>query len=239
MVLGCQRSGTTLAFLMLTAHPRMVGLDELDSTGALPPWPVLLANAAAGKKTVFKLPRRSTQAELIAERFHGAHLIWMVRHPLAVVSSMRRLPGEEEQNWIQSYAAGELEYARQFFPEIGDTGCLDEIELGANVWKYKNMALARFRQRGMNPMVVRYEALLEQPREIMSGVLAQIGLPWSEHVVEHWKHHGQRTMIGGTRTDNPIDRSRLQPELALTPEERGRVLDICEELMVEFDYQGE
>ena len=236
MVLGCQRSGTTLAFLMLTAHPRLVGLDELDSRGALPGWPALAANAAAGRKTVFKLPTRSIEADRIGERFSRSHLVWMVRNPLSVVSSMRRLAGEHEQNWIESYAAGELEYARQFFPQIGDPAKMTEIELAANVWKFKNKALDLFHARGLNPLVVRYEDLLESPRETMQGLLDFIGASWSDQVLEHWKHHGQRTMIGGTRTDKPIDTSRLDPELSLNADEIDRVQQICADLMSRFDY---
>lgn len=236
MVLGCQRSGTTLAFLMLTAHPRLVGLDELDSRGALPTWPALLTNAAAGRKTVFKLPTRTIEADRIAGNFRHARLVWMVRHPLAVVSSMRRLDGEHGRNWIQSYARSELEYARRYFSQMGSLDHMSEIELAASVWRYKNEALDLFRDRGLEPLIVRYEDLLSAPREAMTEVLEYLGAPWDERVLEHWKHHGQRTMIGGTRTDAPIDRSRLDPELALSPEEQQQVINTCRPLLARFGY---
>jgi len=50
LVLGTQRSGTTLLYLMLTAHPDLTGLDEDDAGFQLPEWLVMAGNGLFGKR---------------------------------------------------------------------------------------------------------------------------------------------------------------------------------------------
>ncbi|MFL7868010.1 MAG: sulfotransferase, partial [Anaerolineales bacterium] len=90
LVVGSQRSGTTLMFLMLTAHPRITGLDEHHAEFALPRWPVIAVNAALGKRTLYKLPMATGSVAEICRNFPKSQLIWMLRHPFAVVASMRK-----------------------------------------------------------------------------------------------------------------------------------------------------
>ena len=238
LILGSQRSGTTLMFLMLTAHPRITGLDENHAGFDLPPWPVVATNALRGKRTLYKLPTLSSEIERVADAMPRASIIWMIRHPYAVVASMRALKFDDGKSWIQKWGRVELATLKAQFPELEapQYDLDDDVTLAAMVWKYKLASIARFIDRGLNIIPIRYEDLVEDPEETLRGLLQTLKVPWSANVLEHHRFHGSERHAGNTRGDMPVDASRRRRGEELSDNERARVDLVCDELMRRHHY---
>lgn len=237
-ILGCQRSGTTLMFLMMTSHPKMTGLDEAYLQGYCPFWPYFAFNSLFKKKTVCKLPAFTTQIDFLNDYFSNAKIVWVVRNPYSVVSSMKTLFFKPGRNWIQQCGPAEVIRICSTFPELkrDNFKFMDQITLAAHIWKYKNMMLDKCREIGMKPLVVKYEDLLNQPREVMSQILNYIEIKWSDHVLKHEKYHQNKVYTGNTKGDTPIDKSRMSPELNLTNVEKVLITCVCRKIMERFEY---
>ena len=88
-----------------------------------------------------KIANQTFNLEYIAKYFPQAKIIWLIRNPYSVVSSMRKFK-TGGGNWLNQYAKQELLRESLLIPEIRslDLEILDEVSLGAMVWKYKNIA---------------------------------------------------------------------------------------------------
>lgn len=232
LILGCQRSGTTLLYMMLTSHPKIIGRNEDESLSELPFWKELFRNWVKGKRTCYKLPRKTSDIEFIRKYYPLAKIIWIIRHPYAVVSSMRSLEIHPEgTNWLHTKRCGpsELENHKKLFPEIKliDLNKLDEVKLGANIWKYKTMAIELYRRIIRNNYVVKYEKLLKDPESNLKNLLKKINIKWNDAVLHHENYHGEKSYIGGTNGKSPLNISRMKPDLKLTKEEIQKIDEIC------------
>ena len=242
LILGCQRSGTTLALLMLQAHQQIQGIDETEfpSPFPFPSSPSLLGYQLQQKKVCLKLPEHVFNVEYIARNFPQAKIIWIVRNPYSVISSMSVLKNSQG-SWIKRCGAKELERLIPFFPEITnfDLASLDEISLAAMVWKYKNQALKLYKQKGLDVLAFRYEDLLENPQQMMGKVLQFLELPWSDRVLEYHKFHASgKTYPGNTKGDKAIDSSRKSAKTKLTQAEQTRIEEIAGDLMERYGYKS-
>ena len=161
-----------------------------------------------------------------------------MRNPYAVVSSMLRWQ-QKEGNWIKVYARGELWQHSFLFPEILelDLANLDEVSLGAYVWKYKERTLQLYKQSKLDVFTVQYEKLLDNSRLIMSDLLDFLELEWHDNVLHHEKYYqSNKRYPGGTRGSNALDRSRKTPKLALSRQEIDLITEICFEEMQPYQY---
>ena len=161
LIFGCQRSGTTLLYMLLTSHPGITGKDESENRNHnFPNGMALFRNHIRGQLTCFKLPTRTPDLKRV--RFPHAKIIWVTRSPLAVVSSMKSLYVEKSgKSWLRTFGIQELKRHAGLFPEINeidignddrvklnpylwegfDPNKLDEVKLGAYIWKYKKWRL--------------------------------------------------------------------------------------------------
>jgi hypothetical protein len=238
LILGCQRSGTTLTYLMLKSHHQIRGIDETQSYYSFPHLSILYYHWLRRYVSCFKLPNQTFRLDYITQTCPKTKIVWPVRHPHAVISSMRSFE-VGNKNWLNVYAKEELIKAASVFPEILalDLDDLDEISLGAYLWKYKNLILDKFNNSGLNVFVFKYEELLEQPRAVITKMLDFLGLEWSDRPLNYNKYNDARRIYpGGTRDDRPIDRSRKQPKLNLSEGESELVNSICQEQMTIHEY---
>lgn len=240
MILGSQRSGTTLLFMMLTSHPAVEGLDENESFLKFPSTKHLLRAALHRKELCYKLPTRTADLAYIRDMLGRASVLWMVRHPYAVISSMRNLAywTEDGRNWLEAVGAIELRRHAGLFDEIReiDTERLSEAQLGAYVWLYKMKAFTRFQEAGLDPFAVKFEDLLGNPKHVMAQVLEHLGLAWDDRVLHHEQHHQGRVYSGETKGGEKLDTSRRKPGLALSEEEKLQIDAICAEYMERYGY---
>lgn len=242
LILGCQRSGTTLTLLMLQAHPQIQGYDESHSHCQSPfPFPhsaSLFYHNLRKTLVCFKLPGHVFQLNYFLQYFPHTKIVWPVRHPYSTISSMRLLENAEG-SWINRCAKQELKGIIPLFPEIEtlNVDSLDDVSLGAYVWKYKNMAISLFKDRGLNVFDFRYEDLLENPRQTMAKLLEFLELDWSEDVLNFEKSQSaSKGYAGKTRGDQPLNKSRKAPNLNLAEEDTQKINSICYELMKVYQY---
>jgi tetratricopeptide (TPR) repeat protein len=188
-LVGFPRSGTTLLDTMLMGHPdthvleeepllqrvgealgdfvRLPGLDAGDThrlraryfaeLDALDP-------SARNKMVVDKLPLNILGIPLIHRLFPDSKLIFAQRHPCDVALSC----------FMQNF---ELNGAMANFLDLSDTARLYDLVLA--FWR---------KCREMLPLdvhVVRYEALVEDKESELHRLIAFLGLPWDDRVLDH------------------------------------------------------
>lgn len=238
LILGCQRSGNTLAYLMLNCHPAVQGIDESDSNYRFPNALRLSSRQKKDSLTLLKFPNQTYNLEYFANYLQETKIIWPIRNPYAVVSSMLQWQ-QKAGNWIKVYAEGELWQHSFLFPEILelDLANLDEVSLGAYIWKYKERTLQLYKQNNLNVFTFKYEELLDNPRLLMSDILSFIGLEWNENVLHHEQYYkSDKRYPGGTKGSNALDTSRKQPKLVFSTEQIDLITNICAEEMKSYSY---
>lgn len=214
LIVGANGSGTTLLRLMLDSHehiaiPHETGFLRLAATHRwVPYWNLgdqwapsldldedelwqrvaafyggLFASYAErrgkqrwGDKTAFHI----WHLQLAARMFPDLQIVGIVRHPAAVVTSVRR----------------------RFRRPIGPS---------ARRWRRSTkVLLQQATDFGDRFAVLRYEDLVTAPEPTMRALLEWLGEPWSDVVLSHHEaQHSAGEVEGFTRTDAPIDTSRI------------------------------
>ena len=225
---------------MLQVHPNIKGVDETELFYSLPfPSSLELFWQKQRRKLIcLKLPQHTAALNYIARYFPQAKILWIVRNPYSVLSSMRLLTNPEG-TFIERRAIKELMRLSPLFPEIQDLNFdnLDDVSLGAYVWYYKNSALKLFKQKGLNVFDFKYEDLLEQPKETMVKILDFLDLEWSDQVLEYYKfHQPNKSYPGNTKGDKPLDKSRKSSNVHLTEGQKGIITNITQKLLAHYGY---
>lgn len=155
-----------------------------------------------------KTPYHTWHMPRAARIFPDAQFIAIVRHPGAVSSSLH---DRFNYTWPQA----------------------------VNHWVRSNMELLhRGKQLGDRVAVCRYEDLVLDPEPTMREVLDWLGEPWSPRVLEHHVVHSERgtpsKVEGSTRSDEPIDVSRISKWADAMDAEGYRVLQQRASQLSEF-----
>ena len=206
LIVGSQRTGTTLMRLVLESHTRVSCLDEDDSYLALADKADRLP---VGKTLVgYKIPRWTEQLadshlsdfghEIEADHFYaGEAILFMLRDVRDTVASMLRLQ-TGEGSWLVKWGIPILRdkigrsdsfrtrFAREIELLAGTTG--RQHVWGALYWKYKTMAYFDYLDSGLRVHGVRYEELVTSPEPHLKTVLGYLGLQWEEGVLDHPSH---------------------------------------------------
>lgn len=198
-LIGFPRSGTTLLDTILMGHPQtrvleeepllqrvrdmlpgMAAVAELDETriAALRARYFAeldaLAPDAADKLVIDKLPLNLLRTPLIARIFPDARFIFAQRHPCDVVLSC----------FMQNFR---INQAMASFLTLEDSALLYDRVLG--YWA---------RCRTVFPLAVhdiRYEAMVADLEAQMRPLLAFLGLPWDDRILDHQRTAAGRGMI--------------------------------------------
>lgn len=169
-----------------------------------------------------------------------------MRDPYQVVASMRSFAiknNKKQGNWLSCYGRDELvRLGTNLFPEILalDLESLDEVALGAYIWKYKNLAIEKYKQAGFDVFIFKYENLLDNPRQVISKILDFVSLGWDNIVLNHQKYYDgdEKSYPGGTRGDRPINVLNKKRQLNLSKREIESITSICQEQMLAYGYQN-
>jgi len=238
------RSGSTLLRLILDSHERIAIGPESGFVRAvpfiknLPPWTSgpgwyrrlglseqemdariagffdglfrQYAEAQGKVRWGDKTPQNVGQMAFLARLFPEAVFVGTVRHPGAVVASLRRR-------------------GRPFAQSL-------------RLWTERNQELVRSGEDlGDRFAVVRYEDLVRRPEPVLRKLVAFLDEPWTDSLLVH--HEVQRAKgapkitDGGTRTQDPIDSSRVdQWRGSLTPEQRRIIGTATAGLLELFGY---
>jgi len=229
LIMGCQRSGTTLLYMMISSHPRIAGLNEDEAGYMYPTWLRLLLDLLCRKRTCFKLPTRTGDLPHLRDRFPHARIVWIVRDPQATIASMLSLKMEDGRSWLSVVSAPVLQRHRNMFPELAeiDPAALDELTCAAHIYEYKNRALKEFMASGLTLCTVRFEDLVSHPRETAGRLLSALGPGFDERVLNHQRYHAGREYVGENVGGRPVDGKRASPAVNFSPEDRQTIDTIC------------
>ncbi|HHH36036.1 MAG TPA: sulfotransferase [Gammaproteobacteria bacterium] len=230
VVTGCQRSGTTLLLLVFNAHPAVRGVDETLFDPKL--LQIYLQSQEYSPAVCFKLPVIAHEAKYFAA-FPGVKILWALRDPRDVVTSMVRLEfdhagikapfaahskaGPRLQIRLLERALGDLPvdlrreledfHAHDSIPPVERSLDLN-VTAAALCWRLKQEAFRLYEDKPVDLRVVRYERLVAEPRSEVEALISFTGLPWDERVMQHHRFHKGK-VTGDTDSDRPIDRKSL------------------------------
>jgi protein-tyrosine sulfotransferase len=246
LILGCQRSGTTLLFLILNSHPQIKGIDETETGYSFPHQNILYRNSIKDYLTCFKLPNQTFNFKYIKQHYPQTKIIFPIRNPYSVVSSMRSFMIEtknKQGNWLNCFAKEELlEIDADFLPDISalDIDSLDEISLGAYIWKYKNMALKKYQKLGFNVFTFKYEELLNNPQKVIREILYFLDLDWDNIVLNHQQYYkdDRKRYPGGTRGNRAINLANQKRKPNLSKGEIKSITSICHDSVIAYGYEN-
>jgi hypothetical protein len=206
LILGCQRSGTTLLGMALQAHP---GIDLIEENNprfhnqyALTKQLNLHAvkeYAPEGCELVgFKSPRDSHRCEEIIRTIPRVRIVWISREIYQVVASMVSLRTGPGSVWALDFAPREIikylyaekedhELAEQYgrARSLGDAR-QRAIALATVCWIAKQRselkAIGRWPERTSR---LSYDNLVTKPGDTLSRLLEFLGIHWDPAVLDH------------------------------------------------------
>ena len=94
LITGCQRSGTTLLYLILDSHPQVRGMDEWEFKAVL--FDRYLTQPEYHPCFAVKLPKIAHLVPALAG-IPGTKVLWCIRDPRDVVTSMLKLQQQDNQ----------------------------------------------------------------------------------------------------------------------------------------------
>ena len=219
--------------MMMTSHHKIIGKDESESRFSLPSVFELIHVALNRKYTCYKLPTRVCDLHFIKKHYPYAKILWIIRSPDAVVSSMKNVVFAHGKNWLQAEfphtGKNELKNMRKLFPEIDsmDIDNLDDISVGALIWTYKIKAIDLCRQCNMHVYILKYEDLIIEAEKQLMNLCETIGLEYDNSMFRHEQHHANKKYFGGNIGNRHLDKTNASPELNLNREEKLKISEIC------------
>jgi hypothetical protein len=213
-IFSSARSGSTLLRAILNAHSRLYGPPELPlmhlsvraetrwikvSLWALELtqnevdnmlWDRVLADtlARSGKPViVVKTPSNVLIWERIGDCWPDARFIFLLRHPAAVVASMR---ASFDPDW-----------------HAGKTGGVEESVRNAHLY----MAKVEEARLALPGMTVRYEELTAKPEKVARGLCEFLGVPYEPGMLEYGQFADVRFAPGLGDASEKIRSGRIHP----------------------------
>jgi protein-tyrosine sulfotransferase len=245
LIVGCQRSGTTMLESVLDAHPsvRVIGEEGRAS------YKYFFKEADLGQLTEdfvgLRIPVATHELQTALTWHAGARVLFMLRDPRDVVASMHmaRAGGEP---WIAVEAHGELSRTISHLPDAAEqerrlqrlyneTEDRGDIRFAALLWALKNRYIPLYSNSTLPTMVVRYETLVAQPEPCLREICDHLGLDWSERLLEHGKYSSGTW--GGTDKGAPIHEASVEAyRTRLTTEDRRKIHAVIQPDMERLGY---
>ena len=230
-IIGAMGSGTTLLRLMLDSHENIAIPHEtgfMRSYRAMEFIPFKWTGYNWTKRLGWSKEERDRELAALYDRFFSRYAEqqgarrWGEKTPLHTwhVGAMKRLfPDAVFVAMVRHPAASTSSNVRRFGQDVR-WGTVHYERYSREVARVAAKYPRRF-------VVVRYEDLVTQTEPVMRELLAWLGEPWSESVLQHHVVQGERghdRVEGMTRPDDAVDASRIAGWVATTDRFTKRVV---------------
>jgi len=230
MILGCQRSGSTLLGMALQAHSGTEIIEENNPSfhvrSASSPIQINLQAVNEyiqehGKLVGFKSPRDSHRIAEIIRTIPQVRIAWITRDIFQVVASMASLRMPSGATWANSFTHEEI--IKYLLVERNDLEIAELYQWARSLKNERERAIAlasvcwftkyRIEVKSIAkwPTLIHrlsYDELVSQPEKTLRRLLGFLGLEWSPATLNH------PTILtgvrpGGTVTNRSIDSKSL------------------------------
>ncbi|MGH8543074.1 MAG: sulfotransferase family protein [Gammaproteobacteria bacterium] len=216
IVVGSQRSGTTLLGLILSAHPQVTMYDEDNDTSyRLLRSGKFAATAVCG----FKCPAYTHRYQMLGRMYPDAKYLFITRNIMSIVSSMLEYRLGDGRRWVET--VGHIGLVR-LLATVSDRGLKrivrqqlrqceaanDYVGIAAMYAYVQQYFLAEYERTGLSVCHVVYENLVLHPAEEVPRIVQFLDIPWVDNLL---RHHRQSEGLapGNTERNRPIDTGSL------------------------------
>jgi protein-tyrosine sulfotransferase len=229
LIVGCQRSGSTLLESILAAHPnvRMIGEDSGSYTYFRDP-----AKLAEFSEEVvgLRIPMITHRLESAIRNFDRARVLFVLRDPRDVVISMQQLEMPDGRDWIAAHGHREIKQTLTGLPDgeqqeerlkklYEETENSSDLRFGGLCWALKNHFIPLYMRSPLPTKLVRYEVLTTQPEPYLQQICRHLELEWSDRLLAHGNYSSGQ-FFGTDKGESIHRRSLGSYRTAMTLEER-------------------
>jgi Sulfotransferase family len=251
LIVGCQRSGSTLLESIFDAHPlaRVIGeenwtsYDYLDHPEKLSVFPEDFIG--------LRVPAATHGLEYIIKTYPDAKVLFTLRDPRDVVTSMRKLRMEpfghgKDTTWLETIGQSQIENALPLLPDREQleaalqsvrrtTSDRNDVRFGGLCWMVKNRFIELYQRSVLDTQIVRYELLTANSDPYLRQLCDFLHLEWSDRLLEH--HRYSAGLWAGTNKADAIhQRSVGAYKNYLTLQERRSLYSVIQADMEALGY---
>ena len=237
LIVGCQRSGTTMLESILNAHPDVRVIGEEDRAA----YRYFFKEADVAElndgSVGLRIPVATHELESALTWYGDARALFVLRDPRDVVASMHVARAGEDP-WIAKEGHGEIERTlrnlpdngrleaklQQLYDDIDDRG---DVRFGAFLWMLKNRYIPLYSRSPLPTKLVRYEVLVSEPEPYLRQICDHLGLEWSDRLLEHGKYN-EGTWAGTNKAEPIHERSIEAYRNRLTIEDRRQIQSVIQ-----------
>ena len=242
-IVGCHRSGTTLARLILECHPEISVYDEPQSydywRNRLSLIDEIKDKTLQGKSCfVFKTPNLTEQFNnpdhvarfLVRDPYHFEYekqfLIFLVRDPRDVCLSLKKLQSTPNKaKWVDKlddylyhlFPQTIPAFAEKYSKELDIIKKSDEYQfsaIAALFWKIKNQSYFEYEKSGYKLLLIFFEDLVTSPRSQINKMCAFLNISFNQNMLRHHELKHIRTNKEGFTLGNTDTRRPIDPNAA-------------------------
>jgi hypothetical protein len=263
LILGCQRSGTTLMRLILNSHKEIHCFDEYKAYDLLNNNTLLSDFLKDSKKSLigFKTPVYTEQMNEknlvdwlqlreIQNIFSTTKIIFIYRDPRDVCVSLK--------NHISTHPDGDylvpvFKFWKTQMPEIysefkNDFNKIENqknnlLQRAALFWKIKNHYYFNYKEKNKKILGIKYEELCMNPKNEIKKITDFLDLSWDDSMlfhnkIEHDEVKSNGLTVGNNNASLPIRENSIGLyKQILNPIEEKSIISITKDLMKLFNYK--
>ena len=198
-----------------------------------------------------RIPAATHYLDYAIEAYPDAKVLFTLRDPRDVVTSMRKLRMEpfghgQNTSWIETIAQVQIENALPLLPDrerleatlhsIRQTAAdRNDVRFGGLCWMVKNRFIELYQRSVLKTEIVRYELLTGNSEQYIRQLCDFLDLEWSDRLLEHHKYSSG--MWAGTNKGEEIhQRSVGAHKHYLTLEERRSLYSVIQVDMEALGY---
>ena len=224
LIMGCQRSGSTLLESVFNAHPEVHVVGEEQGEAYRYFREPSKLDELSKELIGLRIPAATHSVKHAIEKFPGTRVLFTLRDPRDVVVSMRNLEVQTRANngpsgkWLVLFGHNEIrrcianlaereKLEEKLYLLYERTNDLNDVRFGGFCWMVKNRFIPLYERSILPTKVVRYEMLIANPEPYLRQICQFLNLEWNDHLLEHGKYSSGQW--GGTNKGEAIHQRSL------------------------------